>query len=447
MRIHFIAIGGSIMHNLALALQNAGHHVSGSDDEIYDPGRTRLSKGGLLPSEMGWDPNRITDELDAVILGMHARQDNPELVRAVQLDLRVHSFPEFVSAQSSNKTRVVVGGSHGKTSTTSMIMHVLRQMKRDFDYLVGAQLPDFELMVRLSDAPVIVIEGDEYLSSPVDRRPKFLHYKPHISAITGVAWDHMNVFPTLENYHSQFDLYLESLPEEAVCFYYEKDKVLINLAEKHSNRLKMTGYKAVKHSYTHYGAVVNDRAGTSHVMQVFGSHNFENMQAARLICNELGIEDGDFFTSMRSFKGAAMRLQEIHSAEDLTVFRDFAHAPSKVKATVHAIRERFQKETVTAIVELHTFSSLNKDFIPQYDSALDSADHRFVYYSPHTLDIKKLPPVSKEEICDAFGGDVEVFTSVEELVQAIRTPYRGVHLWMSSGRFGDFDFLELYANR
>ncbi len=445
MRIHFIAVGGSIMHNLALALKNAGHDVTGSDDEIYDPARSRLEIGGILPAEMGWNPNRINKELDAVILGMHARQDNPELARAIELNIRVYSFPEFVSEQSSDKKRVVIAGSHGKTSTTSMIMHVLRNAKSDFDYLVGAQLPDFELMVHLSDAPVIVIEGDEYLSSPLDRRPKFFHYKPHISAITGVAWDHMNVFPTLENYISQFDQYLESLPDNAVCFYFENDRELKTLAAKHGNRLNLKGYKAVPHSYTHYGAVVTDSEGGSYVMQIFGSHNFENMQAARLICSELGINDHDFFKAMKTFKGASMRLQEIYTSDSLTVFRDFAHAPSKVQATVRAIRERFPKETVTAIVELHTFSSLNKDFIPQYKGALDSADHRFVYYSPHTLEIKKLPPVSKKEICDAFGGNVEVFTSIEDLVKAIPSPYTGIHLWMSSGRFGDFDINKMYT--
>ncbi len=445
MRIHFIAIGGSIMHNLALALKNEGHRVTGSDDEIYDPARSRLKRGGILPSEMGWNPNRISNELDAIILGMHARQDNPELIRAAELNIRVYSFPEFVREQSADKTRVVVAGSHGKTSTTSMIMHVLKKMKRDFDYLVGAQLPDFELMVHLSDAPVIIIEGDEYLSSPIDRSPKFLHYKPHISAITGVAWDHMNVFPTLEIYHSQFDLYLESLPDGAVCFYYKKDDVLAKLARKYAEKLQLTPYVALAHRYTNNGAVVYDQEGGTHLMRVFGSHNFENMQAARLICSELGIEDHDFFASMESFKGASMRLQEIYASDTITVYRDFAHAPSKVRATVRAVRERYNKEPVTAIVELHTFSSLSKDFLPQYKGALDAADNRFVFYTPHTLKVKKLPAVSSEEICAAFGGDVHVFTSVEQLIEALPAPFVGVHLWMSSGRFGEVDLLEIYT--
>ena len=433
------------MHNLALALKNEGHRVTGSDDEIYDPARSRLKRGGILPSEMGWNPNRISNELDAIILGMHARQDNPELIRAAELNIRVYSFPEFVREQSADKTRVVVAGSHGKTSTTSMIMHVLKKMKRDFDYLVGAQLPDFELMVHLSDAPVIIIEGDEYLSSPIDRSPKFLHYKPHISAITGVAWDHMNVFPTLEIYHSQFDLYLESLPDGAVCFYYKKDDVLAKLARKYAEKLQLTPYVALAHRYTNNGAVVYDQEGGTHLMRVFGSHNFENMQAARLICSELGIEDHDFFASMESFKGASMRLQEIYASDTITVYRDFAHAPSKVRATVRAVRERYNKEPVTAIVELHTFSSLSKDFLPQYKGALDAADNRFVFYTPHTLKVKKLPAVSSEEICAAFGGDVHVFTSVEQLIEALPAPFVGVHLWMSSGRFGEVDLLEIYT--
>ena len=432
------------MHNLAIALQRGGHHVTGSDDEIYEPSRSRLESNGLLPQEIGWDPASITPEMDAVILGMHARPDNPELQRAIDLEIPVFSFPEFVAGQCQDKTRIVVAGSHGKTTTTSMIMHVLRTCDYDFDYLVGAQLPGFDLMVRLSDAPVVVIEGDEYLSSPVDQRPKFVHYDPHLLVITGIAWDHMNVFPTIENYIDQFRQLLVSLQPTASVFACGEDARLRQLVIEagHEDGL----YRAFAHRHTSHGAeaVVDDR---SYPVQFFGRHNFENLQAAWLVCRELNVSLGAFLGAMQSFSGAAMRLDKLLERDDLIVYRDFAHAPSKVAATVAAVRARHPDQAITACLELHTFSSLNQAFMPQYLGTMDPADHAHVFYSPHTLQMKKLPPVAPEFVRECFGGAARIHTSMDRLIDALPLPLRGVHLWMSSGRFGGLDFGALYSGQ
>ena len=445
MHVHFIAIGGAIMHNLALALQAHGDDVSGSDDEIYEPSRSRLRSAGLMPASMGWDPRRITKDLDTVILGMHARKDNPELLKALEIGIPVMSFPEFVASRSKDKQRVVVAGSHGKTSTTSMIMHVLRDCEIDYDYLVGAQLPGFDRMVRLSDAPVIIIEGDEYLSSPIDRRPKIMHYEPHISCITGVAWDHMNVFPTEEIYHQAFADFLSSLPDSARSYLYGSDPVLHSLAGSAPPSTSIEFYQSVAYDISSNGATARSSSGVSYTMRVFGQHNFENMEAARRICRDLGVEDDTFFKAMQTFEGASMRLQVAIRRDDLVVYRDFAHAPSKVKATVEAVRERHPHRELLAVCELHTFSSLNRAFLPQYKGVLSSADHAVVYYSPHTLQMKKLPEISAQEVSKAFGGGVTVCTSPEEILDKLNSiDHSGAHLWMSSGRFGGIDLQDVY---
>ena len=432
------------MHNLAMALQRQGHQVTGSDDEIYEPSRSRLQRAALLPDKMGWDANRIDASLDAIILGMHAREDNPELVRALQLGLRVYSFPEFVREMSEEKVRVVIAGSHGKTSTTSMIMHVLREESLDFDYLVGAQLPGFDLMVRLSDAPVIIIEGDEYLSSPVDRRPKFLHYEPQITTITGIAWDHMNVFPTFEFYVDQFRQYLNSLSEDGTAYYYENDELLTSLANE-TIPCEMVPYHAVRHEIAAGQVEAVDAHGKLYPLQIYGQHNLENMRAAMHICADLGIGEARFLTAMGTFKGAAMRLQPIIESAELIVLRDFAHAPSKVKATTAAVRERYPDRHITALVELHTYSSLNKAFLPEYLNSLQHADRRIVFFSPHTIEMKKLEPISDDEVAEYFGDNVEVYTDPESLWNVISPEENAVHLWMSSGRFGNLDIDKIYA--
>lgn len=431
------------MHNLAMALQQSGHAVSGSDDEIYEPSRSRLAGAGLLPDEMGWNPDRISRDLEVIVLGMHARPDNPELARAKELGIEIVSFPEFVARHSIDKTRVVIAGSHGKTTTTSMVMHVLSALKMQFDYLVGAIVPGFDLMVKLSDAPVIVIEGDEYLSSPVDRRPKFLHYEPHISVITGVAWDHMNVFPTLEEYHKQFALFRDSLPEDAHVFHYGGDSVLTELFA--GSLVQNSAYESYNYKLDGEEICAIGPGGAMYPMRFFGQHNFENMQAAQLVCENLGVPEEKFLEAMTSFAGAAMRMQTLYEDEGVIVLRDFAHAPSKVRATVRATRERYLERPITAVVELHTFSSLSREFLPGYKDVLAPVDNPIVFYNPHTLEMKKLPALEPDYVKECFGANVRVVTTAENMLRAVGEEVNGVHLWMSSGRFGGVDLKELYT--
>ncbi|RMG83047.1 MAG: hypothetical protein D6714_10410, partial [Bacteroidetes bacterium] len=376
MTIHLIALGGAVMHNLALALHHNGHQVTGSDDEFYEPSRSRLAHAGLLPEKTGWHPDRITPDLDAVILGMHARADNPELRKAQDLGLPIYSFPAFIHDFAKDKQRVVIAGSHGKTTTTAMILHVLNYWGKKFDYLVGAQLNGFERMVQLSDAPVIILEGDEYLSSALDPRPKFVHYRPHIAVLTGIAWDHMNVFPTFENYVSQFELLLESMEKGGTLFFYGPDPEIRQLLQRNSADIIATPYRAFNYKNTGGQAAIL-RFGLPYVpLKVFGQHNLSNLKAAHLVCLELGITDDQFFEAIQSFEGAAKRLDLFYEDKenDFSVYKDFAHAPSKVRATVSAVKEQYPNRQLTACLELHTYSSLNQDFLPQYQNTLDLAD-------------------------------------------------------------------------
>ncbi|MEM6317156.1 MAG: Mur ligase family protein [Bacteroidota bacterium] len=446
MKVHLIATGGAVMHNLAIALHQLGHEVSGSDDEIYNPARDRLAKYGLLPNKMGWDASRITEDIDCVILGMHARIDNPELQQAQALNLPIHSFPSFVYEQSKDKQRVVVAGSHGKTTTTSMIMHVLKTNHFEFDYLVGAQLEGFETMVQLTDAPVIVLEGDEYLSSPIDRRPKILHYRPHVAIITGIAWDHINVFPTFEGYVDEFGKFIDTIQSGGSLYYYKKDAELPQLAKKTTAPIQKTGYEGFDFRIEKGQTILQRPFGEGVPLQIFGQHNLENLKAAYYACMEIGVTDDQFFEAIQSFKGAAKRLQLIKQTADSIAYRDFAHAPSKVKATVEAFKNQYPDRKLVACVELHTFSSLNKDFLPQYRDALAAADFAYVFFSEHTLKMKKLPPITKQDIQDNFGHRrLKVFNHRGELHRALKS-----HSWanknllmMSSGTFDGTHFEEL----
>lgn len=439
MRIHLIAMGGAVMHNLALALQKNGHIVTGSDDEIYNPAKDRLEKAGLLPKAYGWFPEKITNSLDLVILGMHARADNPELKLAQEIGIPVMSFPAFIYSHAKEKLRIVVAGSHGKTTTTSMIMHVLRHAGRSFDYLVGAQLAGFDTMVQLSDAPIMVIEGDEYLSSPIDRRPKFLHYRPQIAIVTGVAWDHINVFPTYEEYCHQFALLLSHLADGGQVFYYGHDKDLSDIVNRSGS--KAQAYEAVPHE------IINGQISAKTVigdqpLQVFGDHNLANLSAARLACLAVGITEAQFWEAATHFKGAAKRLQNLVSGERFSAWLDFAHAPSKAKATVDAVRKLQPNRRLVACLELHTFSSLNKDFLPLYKNTLEAADVAAVFYSPHTLEMKKMPPISPTEIQLAFGKEgLLVFTEKDDLARFLKDQNfdNANLLLMSSGNFGGMD--------
>lgn len=446
MGLHFIAIGGAAMHNLALALQHKGYTISGSDDEINEPSRSRLKNAGLLPDQPGWFPEKITGSVDAVILGMHARADNPELLKAKELNIPVFSYPEFLYEQSKNKKRFVVGGSHGKTSITAMILHVLNFMKIDFDYMVGSQLEGFERMVRLSDAaPLIILEGDEYLSSPIDRRPKFHLYKADIALLSGIAWDHINVFPTFDNYVEQFRIFVRSLPEDGCLIYCEEDEEVCKVCEAEIAVPRKIPYGIPPHRISEGRTFLSTPAGEI-PLEVFGKHNLMNLEGARLMCKEAGVSSEDFYRGISSFKGAARRLELVSRAADKVVYRDFAHSPSKLIATIAAVREQFSGWNLIACMELHTFSSLSEEFLSHYRGSMDRADVPFVYFNPDTIAHKKLPPISTRQVQAAFGNaSLKVFTNPDELLAAIKTETRGntVVLMMSSGIFDGVNLKEI----
>lgn len=446
MRVHFIAIGGSIMHSLAIVMKNKGHEVSGSDDEIYEPSRSRLLKHDLLPAGSGWQPDVITEEIDLIVLGMHARGDNPELIKAKELGLKIQSFPEFVFHISSDKTRVVIAGSHGKTTTSGMIAHVLDQSGVQADRMIGATIGSLE-PVSITNAGIIILEGDEYLSSPDDSRPKFLHYKPHITVITGIAWDHMNVFPTYKSYIEPFRQLIQSLGEGNTLIYCKDDADLVALVEEVNPLAKMIPYSIHPYNIDEGNVSLTDDQENNYPLRIFGIHNMQNISAAMHVCDGLNLQRKDFYEAIQSFEGASKRLQLIHKGEHLISYLDFAHAPSKVKATVHAVREKHKSANITAILELHTFSSLNPDFLPQYKNALDGADQKIIYYSPHTLAIKKLPELSRELLTGFFNDkDIRIATSgdeLEEIVHQLEMKNRNVLLWMSSGRFDGLEIRQL----
>lgn len=445
MRVHFIAIGGSAMHNLAIALHEKGFQVTGSDDEIFEPSRSRLLKHGLLPKTMGWQPELITPELDAIILGMHARKDNPELLRAQELGLKVYSYPEYLYEQTKEKTRVVIGGSHGKTTITSMIMHVLKTLEVDFDYMVGAQIEGFDTMVRLTaEAPIAIFEGDEYLSSPIDLTPKFHWYKPHIALLSGIAWDHINVFPTWENYVDQFAIFARSIEPGGKLIYFEGDENLAAIAQS-ILQAQTLAYKGLP-ARNEDGTTIVEQAGKAYPLMVFGDHNLQNIEGAMLVCQQLGIKPEDFLTAITSFKGAAKRLQVLKKKDQSTIFLDFAHSPSKLKATTTAVKKQFPNRKLVACMELHTFSSLNKDFLPEYHKAMQEADEAIVFFNPEVVKHKKLPPFEKSDVEKAFDQDnLTVFTESAALVTHLKS-----HQWqntnlliMTSGNFSGVDLAAL----
>jgi UDP-N-acetylmuramate: L-alanyl-gamma-D-glutamyl-meso-diaminopimelate ligase len=448
-KIHFISIGGSVMHNLAIELQRKGYVITGSDDEIYEPSRTRLAAKNLLPAEMGWFPEKITTELEAVILGMHARLDNPELRRAQELGLRVYSYPEFIFEQSRDKHRVVIAGSHGKTSITSMILHVLRYNQRSFNYLVGAQLEGFDNMVRLDeDAPVIVVEGDEYLTSPLDPTPKFLHYQAHMALISGIAWDHYNVFPTWEDYVKQFEWLADSLPKAGVIIFDETDDMLDVIGQKERFDVARVPYDAHPYKVVNGQTFLKTSSQGEVPLLIFGEHNMKNISGARAVCERLGITDEGFYRAIQTFKGASNRLELLGKNNQTLVYKDFAHAPSKVEATTRAVKEQYPKRRLVACAELHTFSSLNKSFLSQYREKFDAADVAVVFYNPETLQHKRLEPISEQDIRTAFNrADLQVFTDAEALRAFLRSQsWTDANLLlMSSGTFGGLDLKALAA--
>lgn len=445
MKVHFIAIGGSAMHNLAIALSRKGIEVTGSDDEIFEPSRSRLDRQGILPTIEGWQADKITAELDAVILGMHAREDNPELQRAKELDIPIYSYPEYLYEQSKDKIRLVIGGSHGKTTITSMLLHAMNELNMDVDYMVGAQLEGYDCMVKLSDkAEIMILEGDEYLSSPIDRRPKFHLYEPDIAIISGIAWDHINVFPTFENYVSQFDLFCEAITKHGTLIYNHEDEEVRKLGEKHGERLHTFPYGTPKYSVTENGTVLNFEE-KEYSLAIFGAHNLQNLIGAMRLAEAIGVEPDTFLNAMKSFTGAGKRLQKVAESDTFVMFKDFAHSPSKLKATTSAVKEQFKERKVIACMELHTFSSLKKEFLPQYQGAMEKADHALVYFSPKVVEHKRLEPITKEQVSEGFGGSVEVVTTTEEVLAFIRQfdLHDTALLMMSSGNFDGIDYDQL----
>ncbi len=437
MQVHFIAIGGAVMHQLAIALKNKGYQVTGSDDEIFDPAKTNLLQHGLLPAAQGWFPEKITPQLDAVILGMHAREDNPELIKAKELGLKIYSFPEYVYQESINKKRIAIGGSHGKTTITSMIMHVLRHAGQQFDYLVGAKLDGFDFSVSITDAPVIVCEADEYPASTLEKRPKFHFLKPQIAVLSGVAWDHINVFPTFEIYKEQFAIFLRSMPEGAILFYNAADEVLCEIVQHNSSHIKAVPYEVPEHSIEN-GVTTVSVNGLQQPVKVFGRHNLMNMEAARLVCEQMGIDTAHFLQAIQNFTGAAKRLELLAANDTMAAYRDFAHAPSKVKATITAARQQYPDRKLIGCLELHTYSSLNEKFLSEYSGALDAADVPVVFFSKHALELKRLPMLSEAQIKAGFNNPaVQVFSDPEALQQFLTQQFTSGSnlLLMSSGTY------------
>ena len=445
MNVHFIAIGGSAMHNLAIALSRKGVQVTGSDDEIFEPSRTRLEKQGILPDELGWNDERITTNLDAIILGMHAREDNPELKKAKELNIPIFSYPEYLYEQSKDKIRVVIGGSHGKTTITSMLLHVVNALHLDVDYMVGAQLEGYDCMVRLSEsAKIMILEGDEYLSSPIDRRPKFHLYKPNVAIISGIAWDHINVFPTFENYVNQFDIFCQLIEENGTLIYNRDDAEVNKLGIKYAATKHTVPYGVPRYEVTDKGTrLFHD--GKVYDLRIFGEHNLQNLMGAMRIGEAIGIDANDFLTAIQTFTGAGKRLQKVIEKDDFVLFKDFAHSPSKLKATTKAVKDQYKDRKVIACMELHTFSSLKKEFLPHYLNSMQMADEALVYFSPEVVAHKKLEPISKELVMSGFGGNVIVMNSTKEVLEFIRSKQwnNTVLLMMSSGNFDGIDYDKL----
>jgi UDP-N-acetylmuramate: L-alanyl-gamma-D-glutamyl-meso-diaminopimelate ligase len=446
MQVHFIAIGGSAMHNLAIALSRKGIDVSGSDDEIFEPSYSRLQKQGILPEQLGWDAKRIHAGLSAVILGMHARADNPELEAAKKLGIPIYSYPEYLYEQSKDKIRVVIGGSHGKTTITSMLLHAVAKLQIDVDYMVGAQLEGYDCMVKLTkDANFMILEGDEYLSSPIDRRPKFHLYQPHIALLSGIAWDHINVFPTFENYVAQFETFISLIEANGSLVYNQEDAEIQRLASQTSG-LNLIPYRTPEFSPTPTGTDLLFE-GSTYSLQVFGAHNLQNLMGAMYVAEQMGIAPASFLTAMADFTGAGKRLQKVVSTSDFVLYKDFAHSPSKLKATTSAVKQQYPDREVIACMELHTFSSLQKAFLPQYDGAMAAADQALVYFSPSVVAHKKLPALDVAEVQAGFGGSVKICTQTQEVLDFIKAQdwHNKVLLMMSSGNFDGIDYDTLGA--
>lgn len=449
MKVHFISIGGSVMHQLAIALKHKGYIVTGTDDEIFEPAKSNLEKEGLLPATTGWDESKVTPDLDAVILGMHAKADNPEIQKAKALGLRIYSFPEYIYNESLDKVRVVVGGSHGKTTTTSMIMHVLKQTGLDFDYLVGARLDGFAQSVNITNAPVIICEGDEYPASVLEKRPKFHFLFPHVAILTGIAWDHINVFPTFDNYLEQFKIFINKIEPGGLLIFNETDPVLKDLVELNERQdIRYQPYN-IPACNIENGVTTVQIGNAKGALKVFGNHNLLNLHAAWYACKQLGINENDFVQAISSFTGAAKRLEVMAEGDTAIVYRDFAHAPSKVKATIDAVKQQFPGRKLVAVLELHTYSSLNEQFMKEYNGAMEKADTAVVFYAKHALELKRMPDLPKEKVTEGFNKkDLVVINDKNELEAWLRQQdFANANLLlMSSGNYDGADIATLTQN-
>ncbi len=445
-KLHFIAIGGAAMHNLAIALHHKGYLVTGSDDAIFEPSKSRLAKKGLLPQDEGWFPEKITPQIEAIILGMHAKADNPELVKAQELGIKIYSYPEFLLEQSKNKTRVVIGGSHGKTTITSMILHVMHYHNKEVDYMVGAQLEGFDTMVHLTEKnDFMVLEGDEYLTSPIDLRPKFHLYQPNIALISGIAWDHINVFPTFENYVAQFEIFINQITKGGILIYNEEDEVVKSLADKTENPIRKIAYKTPLYNVENGITLLNTPEGDMPI-EVFGAHNLGNLAGAKWVCQCMGIDEADFYEAIASFKGASKRLEKIAESANTVIYKDFAHSPSKVAATTKAVKTQYPNRTLIACLELHTYSSLNANFLKEYQGSLDAADVAVVFYSPDAVKIKQLEEVTYNQIALSFQRkDLIIYTNPAAFKDFLmrQNLENSTLLLMSSGNYGGLNFDEI----
>ena len=446
MNVHFIAIGGSAMHNLAIALHNKGYKVTGSDDEIFEPSKSRLNAKGILPDTYGWFTEKVNTNLDAIVLGMHAKADNPELLKAQELGLKIYSYPEFLYEQSKHKTRVVIGGSHGKTTITSMILHVMHYHNRDVDYMVGAQLEGFDVMVKLTETnDFMVLEGDEYLSSPIDRRPKFHLYKPNIALLSGIAWDHINVFPNYDNYVEQFRIFVDSIVSGGSITYNEEDQEVKRVVEASVNTIRKLPYHTPKYTVEDGETLLETPEGPLPI-EVFGKHNLNNLAGAKWICQHMGVDEDDFYEAIATFKGASKRLEKIAESKTSIAYKDFAHSPSKVEATTKSVKEQYPNRTVVACLELHTYSSLNAEFLKEYKGALAAADVAVVFYSPHAVEIKKLKELTHNQIATAFEReDLIIYTNPDDFKNFLFSQNfdNKTLLLMSSGNYGGLNFDEV----
>ena len=445
-KVHFIAIGGNVMHSLAIAMKNNGYKISGSDDEIFEPSKSRLNKNQLLPNSMGWDDNKITPQLDAVILGMHAKLDNPELIKAKELGLKIYSYPEFIRKESSNKQRIVISGSHGKTTITAIILHVLDKIGKPCDYLIGAQIAGFKNMVRLSDSPIIIIEGDEYPCSPLDPTPKLLKYEHHIGLISGIAWDHANIYKTFKDYVQQFHAFADSSPKAGSLIYCKEDNLAKEIGSKKRIDVNQIEYKThkykVKNGVTY---LISDRREIP--IQIFGEHNMQNINGAKALLKRIGVTDEVFYEAIQSFIGVESRSEKIAEKRNTTLYKDFAHAPSKVSATIKGFKNQFPEKKLIACLELHTFSSLNKNFISEYHNTLNLADQALVYFDPEVVAKKNLENISKDDIRNAFSAKkLTVATNISEVesfIKSIDTSTKSNIVMMTSGKFGGINFSSL----